>query len=61
MNLLSQNPLNFDRVAGVSAVPMAARVARGRPEERSLHYLLMHAMGPMRRYRDCHRRRYFIT
>jgi oxaloacetate decarboxylase beta subunit len=49
MNLLSsKNPLNpLIGASGVSAVPMAARVAQveGQKSDPS-NYLLMHAMGP---------------
>ena len=48
MNLLSKTPINpIIGAAGVSAVPMAARVAnRVGLEANSSNYLLMHAMGP---------------
>jgi carboxybiotin decarboxylase len=49
MNLLSpNNPLNpLIGAAGVSAVPMAARVAHSEGQKSDPHnYLLMHAMGP---------------
>ncbi|MDR1728089.1 MAG: sodium ion-translocating decarboxylase subunit beta [Acidobacteriota bacterium] len=49
MNLLSpKNPLNpLIGAAGVSAVPMAARVAHAEGQKYdSSNYLLMHAMGP---------------
>jgi oxaloacetate decarboxylase beta subunit len=48
MNLLSRDPINpIIGAAGVSAVPMAARVAMttGQQEDPT-NYLLMHAMGP---------------
>ena len=48
MNLFSKNKINpLIGAAGVSAVPMAARVANkvGMEEEPS-NFLLMHAMGP---------------
>ena len=48
MNLFSKNKINpLIGSAGVSAVPMAARVANkvGLEEDPS-NYLLMHAMGP---------------
>ncbi len=48
MNLLSKNKINpLIGSAGVSAVPMAARVSHieGQKEDSS-NYLLMHAMGP---------------
>ena len=48
MNRLSKEPINpLIGAAGVSAVPMAARVAnRVGLEANSQNYLLMHAMGP---------------
>lgn len=49
MNLMSpKNPINpLIGAAGVSAVPMAARVAhREGQREDPNNYLLMHAMGP---------------
>ena len=48
MNLLSKTPINpIIGAAGVSAVPMAARVAnKVGLEADSTNYLLMHAMGP---------------
>jgi len=48
MNKLSRNPINpLIGAAGVSAVPMAARVAnRVGNEENPQNFLLMHAMGP---------------
>jgi len=48
MNLLSSTPINpLIGAAGVSAVPMAARVANRVGLEANPHnYLLMHAMGP---------------
>ena len=48
MNRLSQNPVNpLIGAAGVSAVPMAARVANKVGLEANPHnILLMHAMGP---------------
>ncbi len=48
MNLLSSTPINpLIGAAGVSAVPMAARVANKVGLEANPHnYLLMHAMGP---------------
>ncbi len=48
MNLLSRNPINpLIGAAGVSAVPMAARVANKVGLEANPHnFLLMHAMGP---------------
>jgi oxaloacetate decarboxylase beta subunit len=48
MNLLSKNKVNpLIGAAGVSAVPMAARVAnKVGLEYNSQNYLLMHAMGP---------------
>ncbi len=48
MNLLSRAPINpIIGAAGVSAVPMAARVAnRVGLEANSQNFLLMHAMGP---------------
>ena len=48
MNKLSRNPINpLIGAAGVSAVPMAARVAnRVGNEENPHNFLLMHAMGP---------------
>jgi sodium ion-translocating decarboxylase beta subunit len=48
MNLLSKTPINpIIGAAGVSAVPMAARVAnKVGLEANSSNYLLMHAMGP---------------
>ncbi len=48
MNVISKNPVNpLIGSAGVSAVPMAARVSHneGQKYDRS-NYLLMHAMGP---------------
>ena len=48
MNLFSKNKINpLIGSAGVSAVPMAARVSQieGQKEEPS-NFLLMHAMGP---------------
>ena len=48
MNLFSKNKINpLIGAAGVSAVPMAARVANkvGMEEDPS-NFLLMHAMGP---------------
>ena len=48
MNVFSKNKVNpLIGAAGVSAVPMAARVAnKVGPEYNSQNYLLMHAMGP---------------
>jgi oxaloacetate decarboxylase beta subunit len=48
MNLLSRTPINpLIGAAGVSAVPMAARVAnRVGTEANPQNFLLMHAMGP---------------
>jgi oxaloacetate decarboxylase beta subunit len=48
MNVLSKTPINpIIGAAGVSAVPMAARVAnKVGLEANSSNYLLMHAMGP---------------
>ncbi len=48
MNKLSKQPLNpLIGAAGVSAVPMAARVASRVGQEHNPHnFLLMHAMGP---------------
>jgi len=48
MNLLTREPINpLIGAAGVSAVPMAARVANRVGLEANPHnYLLMHAMGP---------------
>ena len=48
MNLLTKEPINpLIGAAGVSAVPMAARVANRVGLEANPHnYLLMHAMGP---------------
>ena len=48
MNLVSKTPINpIIGAAGVSAVPMAARVAnKVGLEANSSNYLLMHAMGP---------------
>ncbi|MDD4028919.1 MAG: sodium ion-translocating decarboxylase subunit beta [Caldisericia bacterium] len=48
MNLFSTRKLNpFIGAAGVSAVPMAARVANKEGQKYNPHnYLLMHAMGP---------------
>jgi carboxybiotin decarboxylase len=48
MNLLSKKPINpLIGAAGVSAVPMAARVAnKVGKEENPQNFLLMHAMGP---------------
>jgi len=48
MNALSKKPINpLIGAAGVSAVPMAARVANKVGQETNKHnYLLMHAMGP---------------
>ncbi len=48
MNVLSKEPINpLIGAAGVSAVPMAARVANKVGQESNKHnYLLMHAMGP---------------
>ncbi len=48
MNLLSKKPINpLIGAAGVSAVPMAARVANKVGQEANpSNYLLMHAMGP---------------
>lgn len=48
MNMLSNTPINpIIGAAGVSAVPMAARVAnKVGLEANSSNYLLMHAMGP---------------
>ena len=48
MNKLSKKPINpLIGAAGVSAVPMAARVANKVGKEANPHnYLLMHAMGP---------------
>ena len=48
MNRLSKTPINpLIGAAGVSAVPMAARVANKVGLEANPHnYLLMHAMGP---------------
>jgi oxaloacetate decarboxylase beta subunit len=48
MNLLSKHPINpLIGSAGVSAVPMAARVSNKMGLQSDPHnYLLMHAMGP---------------
>ncbi|MDA3939729.1 MAG: sodium ion-translocating decarboxylase subunit beta [Spirochaetia bacterium] len=48
MNVFSKKPINpLIGAAGVSAVPMAARVANKVGQEANKHnYLLMHAMGP---------------
>ncbi len=48
MNRVSKNPVNpLIGAAGVSAVPMAARVANKVGQEANPHnFLLMHAMGP---------------
>ena len=48
MNLLSSKPINpLIGAAGVSAIPMAARVAfKVGVEANSNNFLLMHAMGP---------------
>jgi carboxybiotin decarboxylase len=48
MNLVTREPINpLIGAAGVSAVPMAARVANRVGLEANPHnYLLMHAMGP---------------
>ena len=48
MNKLSRNPINpLIGSAGVSAVPMAARVSHNEGQKYDSHnYLLMHAMGP---------------
>lgn len=48
MNLVSKDPINpLIGAAGVSAVPMAARVVNKVGQEASpTNYLLMHAMGP---------------
>ncbi|WP_319475617.1 sodium ion-translocating decarboxylase subunit beta [Marispirochaeta aestuarii] len=48
MNLISKKPINpLIGAAGVSAVPMAARVVnKVGKEENSQNFLLMHAMGP---------------
>ena len=48
MNLLSKEPINpLIGSAGVSAVPMAARVSHTEGQKYDRHnYLLMHAMGP---------------
>ncbi len=48
MNLFSKDPINpLIGAAGVSAVPMAARVANKVGQDANKHnYLLMHAMGP---------------
>lgn len=48
MNLLTREPINpLIGAAGVSAVPMASRVANKVGQEANPHnYLLMHAMGP---------------
>ena len=48
MNKVSKNPVNpLIGSAGVSAVPMAARVSHNVGQEYDSHnYLLMHAMGP---------------
>ena len=48
MNIFSKNKVNpLIGAAGVSAVPMAARVAnKVGLEYNSQNYLLMHAMGP---------------
>lgn len=48
MNVLSKDPINpIIGAAGVSAVPMAARVANKVGQEANKqNYLLMHAMGP---------------
>lgn len=48
MNLVTREPINpLIGAAGVSAVPMAARVANRVGQEANPHnYLLMHAMGP---------------
>ena len=48
MNVFSKNPVNpIIGAAGVSAVPMAARVANRLGQEANAgNYLLMHAMGP---------------
>ena len=48
MNLFTRNPINpLIGAAGVSAVPMAARVAQNvAAETDKKNYLLMYAMGP---------------
>ena len=48
MNLFSKNKINpLIGSAGVSAVPMAARVSQDVGQKYDPHnYLLMHAMGP---------------
>jgi oxaloacetate decarboxylase beta subunit len=48
MNLFSSKKINpLIGAAGVSAVPMAARVANKEGQKYNPHnYLLMHAMGP---------------
>ena len=48
MNLVSKNPINpLIGSAGVSAVPMAARVSQVEGQKYDSHnFLLMHAMGP---------------
>ena len=48
MNLVSRQPINpLIGAAGVSAVPMAARVVNRMGQEANSHnILLMHAMGP---------------
>ena len=48
MKLVSREPINpIIGAAGVSAVPMAARVAQHLGQrENSRNFLLMHAMGP---------------
>src|SRR5690606_8914245 len=48
MNRMTKTPINpLIGVAGVSAVPMAARVANRVGQEANPHnFLLMHAMGP---------------
>lgn len=48
MNLVSKNPINpLIGSAGVSAVPMAARVSHTEGQKHDANnYLLMHAMGP---------------
>ena len=48
MNLFSKDKINpLIGAAGVSAVPMAARVANKVGQEANPHnFLLMHAMGP---------------
>ena len=48
MNLVTQEPVNpLIGAAGVSAVPMAARVVNKVGQDNNpTNYLLMHAMGP---------------